>query len=174
MEWLNRLFDYVLDFLPTFWQVLPNEDGVRVNNFLWWSWTSKTPPGWYIFWPIFQTLIKVEVTPQVVDLRSQSILRPDGKSIVVSGAIRYRIADAWKAILDVQDFDDSIVSLALGTIAQSVSRSTEINDISLLQSELRAAMAKECSGWGVKIEAVYITDLDRVKSIRLLGVEKYD
>lgn len=87
---------------------------------------------------------------------------------MVSGAVRYRVVDACKAILAVQDFDDSIVALALGTIADCV-RTPE--EMSQLRTDVRTALAKEASGWGLKIEQVYITDMDRVKSIRLLQNE---
>ena len=33
----------------------------------------------------------------------------------------------------------------------------------------RRAMAEACSGWGVKIEGVMLTDLGRVRSLRLFS-----
>ncbi len=122
-------------------------------------------------WPVFQEIIKVEMTPQVVDLRPQSIQNTLGKSIVVSGAVRYRVVDAKKAILDVQDFDESIVALALGTIAKTVALTGGGVTTDSVGVAVRSALAKECAGWGLKIESVYITDLDKCRSIRLLSNE---
>jgi len=106
--------------------------------------------------------------PQVIDLRPQSVLMPDGKSMVVSGAVRYRVVDAGKAILKVVDYDESIVATALGAIADCISVIGNTATTKRLGEVVRAALAKEVSGWGLKIESVYITDLDKCRSLRLL------
>ena len=166
-ELLNNVLQRFLDLIPQLALILPNEGGVRCNMLPWITWVKVLEPGVYIEWPLFQEIIKVEMTPQVVDLRPQSVLTIQGQSMVVSGAVRYRVVDAKKAILDVQDFDESIVALALGTIASIVS-GAEKHSLPDLEKEVRQALAKESSGWGLKIEACYITDLDKCRSIRLL------
>ena len=164
-KWLNDILQRFLDFIPQPVLVLPNEGGVRCNCFPWVSWHRTIGPGWYIQWSLFQQIIKIEVTPQVIDLRPQSVLTDQGQSMVVSGAVRYRVVDAKKAILDVQDYDESLIAIALGTIAECVTSHSSVDE---LRTAVRSALAKEASGWGLKVESVYITDLDKCRSLRLL------
>lgn len=167
-QWLNDILQRFLDLIPQPFLILPNEKGVRCNCFPWITWHTSIGPGFYLQWPLFQEIIKVEITPQVVDLRPQSVLTSEGRSMVVSGAVRYRVTDAEKAILNVQDFDASIVALALGTIAKAVGGIGKDVTLTDLQESVRSALAKEAAGWGLKIEQIYITDYDKVRSIRLL------
>jgi len=167
LQWLDDILQRFLDLIPQPALILPNAGGVRCNMWPWKTWHSTLGPGFYLIWPLFQQIIWVEVTPQVVDLRPQSVLTAGGRSLVVSGAVRYRVTDVKKAILDVQDYDASIVALALGTIAATVS-GAGTHSLPDLQKQVRDALAKESSGWGLKIEQVYITDLDKCRSLRLL------
>ena len=169
-DWLNDILQRFLDLIPQPVLILPNEGGVRCNCFPWVSWHRRLDPGWYIEWPLFQKIIRVEITPQVIDLRPQSVLTKDGHSMVVSGAVRYRVVNAEKAILAVQDFDDALIAVACGSIAQEIRSKVcaELMDFSGLKAGVRSDLAKESSGWGLKIESCYITDLDKSRSIRLL------
>lgn len=146
----------------------PDEAGVRMTLG---RLVDKLPPGWYILWPLIQRAIRVTVTPQVVNLPGQSAYTRDGKSIVISGAIQYRIDDATKAILDVQDFDESLRALSLGIISIYASSKTlqECMDIDKLCEEILRGIRKAAAGWGIKIMRVLITDLAPVQSFRIIG-----
>lgn len=144
--------------------VNPDEGGVRIT----FGYKSTyTPPGWYIYWPWIQTCIKITVTPQVVDLRAQSVLTQDLKDMCIGGAIMYRIMDAGAAILKVQDFDRSLQVLALGIIARYVSERDYI-DCNDIAENVAKNIKVDARGWGLDIKKVYITDRGRVKNIRLL------
>lgn len=112
----------------------------------------------------------MEVQTQVVDLRAQSIRTQDDESTVVSGAIQYSIRDIYKAIINVQDVDKSLETLALGIIFDFV-HSRKLNDcrnIEALKAEILKGIKEAATGWGLKIEKIYITDLDKTRNIRLL------
>lgn len=123
-----------------------------------------------MYWPMIQKIIYMEITTQVVDLRAQSIRTQDNESTVVSGAIQYSVRDIKKAILNVQDVDKSLETLALGIIFDFV-HSRKLDDcrnIEVLKAEILKGIKDAATGWGLKIEKVYITDLDKTRNIRLL------
>lgn len=117
----------------------------------------------------------MEVQTQVVDLRSQSVRSKDGHSLVVSGAIQYSIKDINKAVFNVQDVDKSLETLALGIILEFVKNRTveECQDIVALKKEILRGIKDAAQGWGLKIERVYITDLDKARNYRLLTNGEY-
>lgn len=168
MEWLNQLINRLFCWVPRMLLVAPDEEGVRETLGKRWK---KISPGWYITWPLIHRTIRLVVTPQVVNLPGQSVYTKDKASIVISGALQYRIDNAAKALLEVQDFDESLIALSLGIIAAYVNGKTldECMDIDMLCSEILKDIRKASTGWGIKIMRVLITDLAPVQSFRIIG-----
>ena len=88
---------------------------------------------------------------------------------MVSGAIRYRVRSAQKALLEVYDYDQNVQTVALGIIQQYV-RGHELEnlDTQQLEDEMLKGVRKASEGWGLYIEKVYITDIGRTQNIRIL------
>lgn len=168
MNWLTELINQLFCWVPRIWLVEPDESGVRTT---FGKYYRSTPPGCYFYWPVIQVFTVVTVTPQVVDLRGQSVLTKDWKDIIISGTIRYRISDATKAILCVQDFDISLQALALGIIGNYASKRTliECNDREALAKEILEGVREAAAGWGLKIIKVYISDLGTTQNIRVIS-----
>lgn len=179
MNWLTQLLDRLLCWIPRIWLISPDEGGIRVTLG---KRVSSTFPGWYIYWPLIQEVMKISITPQVVDLRVQSVLTKDSQDMCFGGAIMYRIRDAQNALLKVQDYDKSLQTLALGIISRYISKveSIEQLNISQIETEILEGVKKDARGWGLEIMRVYITDLGTAKNIRLLtdqsiaGVQTYE
>ncbi len=169
MNWLTQLFNRVTCWIPRIALVAPDESGVRVTLG---KYIHPTPPGWYIIFPMIQVLAALTITPQVEDLRAQSVMTSDGISVAVSGAIEYSIRDAEKALLRVQDFDKSLKNLALGVIVDFVTSHTlnECRNVEEIKEIVRKALRAHVNDWGIKLINVYITDLDKHRAIRLMGV----
>lgn len=167
MDWLQQIFERFLSVLPRIQQISPNKLGVRI---LFGKFVKILKPGWYIYWPWIHEVQWAIVKPQVVDLRAQSVGTIDGKSLVVSGAIQYKITDIKKALLEVQDYDKSLETLALGIILEFVKNKTSAlcHDTDLLKQEILKGIRDAASGWGLKIDKVYITDFDKSRNLRLL------
>ena len=172
MDWLTNILKSLRDLFPKIFMVFPDESGVRIT----FGRIVKTlKPGWYLYWAPIQHVEKVCVTPQAVDLRPQSVLTSDDKDMVISGAILYKISDARKAILEVQDYDRSVQTLALGVIAEHMGHhSSDKLEINQLRETMLTKIREEAAGFGLKIMRVYITDIGTVKNLRVLGeVEAY-
>ena len=168
MDWLNRVFDKLLALLPMVVLIEPTEQAARITGG---SRYRIIGPGWYLAWPILQKIIAMDVVTQVVDLPPQTVRTRDGHELVVSGSIRYRIADIEKALFSVVDVDKAVSTLALGVILEYVQSKTmdECADIEGIKRDLRRGLAEAVSGWGLKIECISLTDLGRVRSLRLFG-----
>jgi len=168
MTWLTQLIDRLLCWIPRIGLVAPDEGGVRVTAG---KWVEPTPPGWYIYWPLIQDMQVISITPQVVDLRAQSVLTKDGKDMCFGGAIMYRIKEAQNAILKVQDYDKSLQTLALGIISRYIGgyESDVSLDIPGIEVAILEGVKKDARGWGLEIMRVYVTDLGISRNIRILA-----
>ena len=168
MEWLRELIQRLTCFIPRPLILANYEAGVRIS---FGKYNKVITSGWFWYIPLFQKIINMEVQTQVVDLRGQSVHTKDGKHIIVSGALQYSIKDVYKAVFNVQDVDKSLETLALGIILEYVNNRTleECQEVVELKKEILKGIKEAAQGWGVKIERIYITDLDETKNIRLIG-----
>ena len=165
MQWLTDLINKLFCFIPRIVLILPNEMGVRVTLG---SRYRALNPGWYLYFPLLQVVEQLIVTPQVVDLKSQSLTTQDGKGIIISGAIEYSIKDIVRAILHVCNLDKSMLTLCLGKIAEYV----ETHDFSQCKSsdikeQLRREIREHVTNWGIKVHHIFLTDNIAARSLRL-------
>src|SRR3989344_3220298 len=93
--------------------------------------TSIMDPGWKIVIPIFQSYQKVDIRTKAVDLSDQEAMTKDNVSIKVSAVIYYKVMDAAKVILEVENFYWAISNLAQTTMRNVVGEA----DLDYLLSE---------------------------------------
>jgi len=94
----------------------------------------------------------------------------DGRNVIVGGGIQYKIISIKNAILNVQDFDKALETLALGIILEFVAKRTlkECEDIHALKAEILEGVKNAAGNWGLKIQRIFITDFGDARNIRLL------
>ena len=166
MNWLHNLINKLLAWIPRLWMVNPDESGVRITLG---SRVKTLVPGWYVYWPLMQECINIPSTPQVIDLRSQSLTTKNGRSVVISGAVEYSIRDAEKAILKIQDYDKSLPTLCLGKIAEYVETHDFENCKSVVIKEaLRKEIREHVNAWGIAVKHIFITDNIIAKTYRVM------
>jgi regulator of protease activity HflC (stomatin/prohibitin superfamily) len=168
MNWITQLIDKLLCWLPRPYFINPDESGVRITLG---KHVSPTPPGWYVDIPLIHEFITVNTATQGLTLAEQSVITADDVDLAIRGAILYKITNAEKAIFETDDFDKSLEAVAAGVIEQFVATKTydELRDRKGLRDEITRGLREAASGWGIKLQRVYISDIGRVKNIRVLG-----
>lgn len=170
MEWLTQFLDRLLSVFPRIVVIAPDESGVRCTpGIIRDVHIMPLIPGWYLVWPIIQQLDIIKIKTQVKDLRPQSVWTQDRIEMTVSGAIRYRVRSAQKALLEVYDYDQNIQAVALGIIQQYIrEHSLENLDTQQIEADVLKGVREASEGWGLRVEKVYITDIGRTQNIRIL------
>lgn len=119
-------------------------------------------PGWRIVWPIIQSYQKVDIRTKAVDVPNQEAITKDNISASISAVIYYKVTDASKAILEVEDFYDAVHQLAQTTMRNVVG---EIDLDALLTNRDKVAtrikdIVKETTtGWGLEVLTVELKDI---------------
>ncbi len=167
MDFLSRIYEAFKKLVPVIELIQPDEAGVRVTLG---TREKVLGPGWYFLWPLIHEILYTTVTTQVKDLRGQSVLSKDHYDMVIGGAIRYKITDIRKAMLEVQDFDASLEALSLGALLSVASTTVRegLQNTEYFGDAVLKKIREEASGWGLKIQKVYVTDLGKTRNIRLL------
>ncbi len=124
--------------------------------------SSIMKPGWNIVLPIFQSYRKVDIRTKAVDVPEQDAITKDNVSIRINAVIYYKIFDASKAVLEVENFYYAVSQLAQTTMRNAV------GEVSLdeLLSEREKISQKICDiidqatdPWGIKVENVELKDV---------------
>ena len=61
-------------------------------------------PGWRLVIPIFQSFKKVDIRTKAVDVPEQEAITKDNVSVKINAVIYYKVFDASKSILAVENF----------------------------------------------------------------------
>ncbi|NCT55920.1 slipin family protein [bacterium] len=124
--------------------------------------TGILGPGWKIVVPIFQSFQKVDIRTKAVDLSDQEAMTKDNISIKVSAVIYYKIADAAKAVLEVENFYWAISNLAQTTMRNVMGEA----DLDYLLSardkiaeRIESIIKPQAEEWGIEVISVELKDI---------------
>lgn len=167
MQWLVELFQLLTCWFPRLHYILPDQAGVRITLG---KHVKAIPSGAWWLWPVVQSIDWCTVTSQVIDLPPQCLWTFDGKQITVSVTIRYNISDARMALLKVQDYDKAIQNLTRGVVAEYISKHTleDCKHLDTFTEEAKGAVQKECRGWGINIQRLFVDQITNAKAVRLM------
>ncbi len=140
-------------------QVNQYERGVM---FLMGRFTGIKEPGWRIVIPVFQQLRKVDMRVKAVDVPEQKAITKDNISVGVNAVIYYKVADAAKVILEVEDFIYAMRQLAQTTMRNAVGE-VELDELlasrEKISERIRRIVDEASDPWGLKVSNVELKDV---------------
>ncbi len=124
--------------------------------------TSIMEPGWRIVWPIIQSYQKVDVRIKAVDVPDQNAITRDNVTVKVNAVIYYKVSNAEKAIIEVEDFRYAISQYAQTTMRNIVGEVTLdelLSSRDKIAERIREIVDKETDAWGLKVQNVELKDV---------------
>ena len=119
-------------------------------------------PGWRLVLPIFQSYKKVDIRTKAVDVPEQDAITKDNVSVRINAVIYYKVFDASKAVLEVENFYFAVGQLAQTTMRNavgSVSLDELLSERDKISSEICNIIDKATDPWGIKVENVELKDI---------------
>lgn len=122
---------------------------------------TLTPGLKFVFWP-FQIMKKVDIRVKAVDVPDQEAITQDNISARINAVIYYRVTDAAKSIIEVENFRYAISQLAQTTMRNIVGE-LSLDEL-LSQREQASSKIKEIvdsltDPWGIKVDNVELKDI---------------
>jgi regulator of protease activity HflC (stomatin/prohibitin superfamily) len=175
-SWIGQLIDWLGQFFPRWKIILTTHGGVK---FIRGSRTVPLGPGWHIYWPLTTELQVHPTARQAVDLRTQTLMTTDGKTIVVGGLIVYEIINIEAILAHTFDPDQTIKDIAMSAIHDVLVKLSWIDirtaqELGTLNLKLRSRVRKELKQYGVKVLKTTITDLAQARVIKLMQTTSMD
>ena len=119
-------------------------------------------PGWRLVWPIFYFHKKVDLRVKAVDVPNQEAITKDNISVSVDAVIYYKVQEADKAILEVEDFYYAISQLAQTTMRDAVGQvdlDQLLSQRDKVSENIRGIIDKASDPWGIKVNNVELKDI---------------
>ncbi len=125
------------------------------------KYTGLRTPGWSIIVPIFQKMEKVDLRVKAVDVPDQKVITRDNVSASINAVIYYKVSDAAKAVLEVENFRYAVSQLAQTTMRNIVG-SAELDEVlaerDKLSDKIRTIIDAETDQWGISVDNVELKD----------------
>lgn len=159
MFYLIVIIFIVFIILISIKQINQYERGVR---FTLGKFTGIMTPGWKLVIPIFQTYQRVDIRTKAVDVPDQNAITRDNVSVKVNAVIYYRVSEAEKAVIEVEDFRYAISQYAQTTMRNIVGEVTLdelLSSRDKIADRIREIVDKETDAWGLKVQNVELKDV---------------
>jgi len=120
-------------------------------------------PGFIIVIPLIQQMVKVDLRTIVMDVPSQDVISRDNVSVQVNAVVYFRVIEADKAIIQVENFFEATSQLAQTTL-RSVLGQHELDEMlaerERLNADIQGILDKQTDAWGIKVINVEIKHVD--------------
>jgi regulator of protease activity HflC (stomatin/prohibitin superfamily) len=140
-------------------QVNQYERGIK---FTFGKFTSIMEPGWRLVFPVIQSSQKIDIRVKAVDVPDQNAITKDNVSVRVNAVIYYKVSDAQKAVIEVEDFRYAISQYAQTTMRNIVGEVTLdelLSSRDKIADRIREIVDKETDAWGLKVNNVELKDV---------------
>ncbi|MFB8830855.1 slipin family protein [Azotobacter sp. CWF10] len=125
-------------------------------------------PGLILIIPGIQQMVRVDLRTIVLDVPTQDVISRDNVSVKVNAVIYYRVLDAQKAIIQVEDYHAATSQLAQTTL-RAVLGKHELDDMlaerEKLNSDIQQVLDAQTDAWGIKVANVEIKHVDLDESM---------
>ncbi len=120
-------------------------------------------PGLILVIPVIQKMVRVDLRTMVMDVPEQDVISKDNVSVRVNAVVYYRVIDAQRAIIEVEDFEFATSQLAQTTL-RSVLGQHQLDEMlaerERLNDDIRTILDEQTDAWGIKVANVELKHVD--------------
>jgi regulator of protease activity HflC (stomatin/prohibitin superfamily) len=120
-------------------------------------------PGLVVVLPVIQQMVRVDLRTRVLDVPQQDVISRDNVSVKVNAVVYFRVIDAQKAVIQVEDFLAATSQLAQTTL-RSVLGQHELDEMlaerERLNADIQRILDEQTDAWGIKVSNVELKHVD--------------
>ncbi|MBD3359189.1 MAG: slipin family protein [Candidatus Buchananbacteria bacterium] len=159
MGYVIFLIVLIILFLSFLRQVDQYQRGVM---FTMGKYSGTRNPGWRLVVPIFQRMVKVDMRIKAVDVPDQEAITKDNVSCQINAVIYYKVIDAAKAVIEVENFYYAVSQMAQTTmrnVAGEVDLDELLTNRDAVSNRIKNIVDKLTDPWGIKVDSVDLKDI---------------
>ncbi|OBS10420.1 slipin family protein [Acidihalobacter prosperus] len=125
-------------------------------------------PGLIFVIPVIQQVVRVDLRVITMDVPSQDVISRDNVTVKVNAVLYFRVVDAEKAIIQVENYYMATSQLAQTTL-RSVLGKHELDEMlaerDRLNSDIQEILDEQTSSWGIKVTNVELKQVELDESM---------
>jgi len=113
--------------------------------------------------PIFETIRKVDMREQVLDVPPQDVITKDNVAVTVDAIIYFKVTDPFKVLYNVANFIQAAINLAqtnLRNVIGELALDETLTSREKINTQLRMVLDEATDAWGVKVTRVELRKID--------------
>ena len=126
-------------------------------------------PGLIYVIPFIDKMMRMSLRLVAYDVPTQDIITRDNVSVKVNAVIYFRVMNAPKAVVQVEDFFFATSQLAQTTL-RSILGEAELDDLlarrEKINLQLQEILDKRTDSWGIKVQSVEVKHVDLPKEMQ--------
>jgi len=126
-------------------------------------------PGFNLIIPVVDVLGRVSLRIVTMPIQSQGIITRDNVSVDVSAVAYYKVADAVKSVVAIENVRDAIGQIAQTTLRKVVGQHTLdeiLSDTDTINVDIRKSLEVTTAEWGVEVTLVELKDIQLPDSMQ--------
>lgn len=126
-------------------------------------------PGWRLVLPVIQSMAKVDIRTKTVDVPEQETITKDNIPIRMNAVIYYKIVDAAKSVLAVENFYYAVTQLAqvaMRNVVGEVTLDDLLKNREDISKRIEAHVEESTGQWGLDVASVELKDIVLPESLK--------
>lgn len=141
----------------------------RALKFRFGRYISLLKPGFRWIIPLVDKVQIVDIRVITTNIDKQEVMTQDNVPCHINGVLFFKIQNAIKAVLEVEEFDFAISQLAqasLRDVCGKVELDTILSKREEIGQSIKGIVEKETKTWGISIEDVKIKDIELPENMK--------
>src|SRR6202008_4696308 len=130
--------------------------------------TGTKGPGFFLLVPFVQQMVRVDLRVVVDEVPTQDVISRDNVSVKVNAVIYFRVVDAERAIIQVNNYLAATSQLAQTTLRWVLGKhdlDQMLAERDKLNADIQDVLDKQTEAWGIKVSTVEIKRIDLDESM---------
>ena len=126
-------------------------------------------PGLRVIIPVVDNLRRVSLRIVTMPIQSQGIITRDNVSVDVSAVAYFRVIDAVKSVVAIENVDAAIDQIAQTTLRKVVGQHTldeTLSETDRINLDIREILDRTTTDWGVEVTLVGLKDIQLPDSMK--------
>ena len=126
-------------------------------------------PGLAVIIPVIDRMPKISMRIITMPIQSQGIITRDNVSVDISAVAYFRVADAVKSVVAIENVYSAIDQIAQTTLRKVVGQHTldeTLSETDVINSGIREILDKTTLEWGVEVTLVELKDIQLPESMK--------
>ena len=119
-------------------------------------------PGLFALIPVMDKMVRVDMRVRELDVPKQTVISRDNVTLEVDAVIYYKVVEATKAIIEVEDFEAATLLLAQTTLRDILGQNeldTILSDRDDLNKRIKDILDSTTEPWGMHVVMVTMRDV---------------